>query len=104
MVLLAVFFLWSLTVQVDKDRVKIFFGPGLIQRTFWIKEIEGCDIIRIWPVLEWGISYYGTKRGWVFSVSGSKAVQLTMKNGKRYRIGTDEPDKLNEEILKQLSG
>jgi hypothetical protein len=33
-------------------------------------------------------------QGWLWNVSGIDAVELTMKNGDRFRIGTDEPEKL----------
>ena len=31
---------------------------------------------------------------WVYGVSGLDAVELQMKEGRRFRIGTDEPDRL----------
>ena len=39
-----------------------------------------------------GIRY--TPRGWLFAVSGSSAVELQLKSGKFFRIGTDEPERL----------
>ena len=38
---------------------------------------------------------------WIYNVSGFDAIELTMKNGKIYRIGTDEPEKL-EAAIKQV--
>jgi len=43
--------------------------------------------------------YYGrgiklTPHGWLFNVSGFDAVEIQLKNGRKYRIGTDEPDAL----------
>jgi hypothetical protein len=35
---------------------------------------------------------------WIYNVSGFDAVEITMKNGKIYRIGTDEPLKLEQAI------
>ncbi len=32
--------------------------------------------------------------GWVFNVSGWEAVELQMKNGGKYRIGTNDPQGL----------
>ena len=40
----------------------------------------------------WGIRLI--PRGWIFNVSGFDAVEIQMKNGRRYRIGTDEPEAL----------
>jgi hypothetical protein len=36
---------------------------------------------------------------WIYNVSGFDAVEIKLKNGKVYRIGTDEPKKLEQTIL-----
>ncbi len=46
----------------------------------------------------WGIRL--TPQGWLWNVAGLDAVELTFSNGKKFRIGTDEPGKL----LEALSG
>jgi len=33
-------------------------------------------------------------RYWVYNVSGLEAVEVTLRSGKRFRIGTDEPEAL----------
>jgi hypothetical protein len=35
---------------------------------------------------------------WLWNVSGLNAIELTLKNSKRFRIGTDEPEKLVDAI------
>ena len=35
----------------------------------------------------------------IYNVSGFDAVEIQLKNGKIYRIGTDEPKKLEQAIL-----
>ncbi len=42
--------------------------------------------------------------GWLYNVSGTDAVELKMKNGKRYRIGTDVPGELAEAIRQAIKG
>ena len=44
----------------------------------------------------WGIRY--GRGGKAYNVSGNKAVQLVLKNGKRLLIGSQRPDKLVEAI------
>jgi len=53
--------------------------------------------------------YYGRGiRGWlwpkmcIYNVSGFDAVEIKLKNGKIYRIGTDEPKKLEQMILQSI--
>jgi len=36
---------------------------------------------------------------WIYNISGFDAVEIKMKNGKTYRIGTDEPQKLEQAIV-----
>jgi len=48
----------------------------------------------------WGIHL--TPHGWLYNISGFLAVEIQMKSGKKYRIGTDEPKKLIEAIQQSL--
>ena len=86
----------SLTVTGDNSFIRIKFGPGLIRKSFPLEEIESCTVVRNRWWYGWGIRI--TPHGWMFNVHGLDAVQLMRKNGKRSRIGTDEPQKLVEAI------
>ena len=90
----------NLTVMVDGRAVRIAFGIGLIRKTFPLEDIRTVQPVRNQFWYGWGIHL--TPRGWLFNVSGFEAVELEMKNGRRYRIGTDEPEKLNEAIRMRL--
>ena len=81
-----------LTVTIDDQLIKIQFGLKIIRKTFPLQEIEACRVVRNPWYYGWGIRF--TPRGWLFNVSGFSAIELRMKNGKLYRIGTDEPDNL----------
>jgi hypothetical protein len=35
-----------------------------------------------------------TPHGWLYNVAGRGAVEITLKGGRRFRIGTDEPERL----------
>ena len=90
----------SLTVTGDDDLIKVRFGPGLIRKNFRFEEIESAKPVRNRWWYGWGIRKI--PRGWLFNVSGLDAVELSMKNGRIYRIGTDEPQILNEFIQRKL--
>jgi hypothetical protein len=92
-VVVALILLATLTVTVDDDYVSIKFGPGLIRKKFKLNDIESCNIVRNKWWYGWGIHL--TPGGWLFNVGGLDAVELVMKNGRKYRIGTDEPEKLS---------
>lgn len=50
----------------------------------------------------WGIRI--TPHGMLYNVSGSEAVEIRMKNVRRFRLGTDEPEVLRGAILKAMTG
>jgi hypothetical protein len=82
----------SLTVEIARGYLRIRFGIGLIRKTVRVKDIKSAEAVRNRWWYGWGIRL--TPHGWLFSVSGFEAVQIQLKNGRQYRIGTDEPDKL----------
>jgi hypothetical protein len=88
---LATFF--SLTVEIDKSTLTCRFGVGLIQRSIPLSEVDHVSaVVNPWFV-GWGIRWIPGSY-WVWNVSGFQAVELTMKDGRRFRIGTDEPEAL----------
>ena len=40
---------------------------------------------------------------WIYNVSGFDAVEITMKNGKVYRIGTDVPEEIETAIKQSIN-
>ena len=82
----------SLTVEVVRGYLRIRFGVGLIRRQFRVKDIESVEVVRNRWWYGWGIRI--TPHGWLFSVSGLDAVQIKLRKGRQYRIGTDEPEAL----------
>lgn len=85
----------TLTVVITEDNLKIMFG-WIIRKKFVLADIDSCKKVKNKWWYGWGIRY--TPHGWLFNVSGFDAVEITMKNGKRYRIGTDDVDRLVEAI------
>jgi hypothetical protein len=86
----------SLTVRITESRLSFHFGPGLIRRSFELKEIEEAEIVRNQWWYGWGIRL--TPHGWMYNVSGMDAVQITLRGGKKFRIGTDQPLELHSAI------
>ena len=85
-------FSW-LTVEIDKGVITCRFGVGLIRKTIPLSDVDRARaVLNSWWV-GWGIRWI-PGRYWVWNVSGFQAVELTMKDGRRFRIGTDEPEAL----------
>ncbi len=91
-VLIALGIFTRLTVTVDDQMIKVQFGLRIIRKAFRLNEIEAYRVVKNPWYYGWGIRF--TPRGWLFNVSGFSAIELQMKNGKTYRIGTDDPDNL----------
>ncbi len=86
----------SLTVELESDFLKLYFGPGVIKKKFLLKNIDQCVAVRNKWYYGFGIRY--TPHGWLFNVSGLDAVELRMKNGKKYRIGSDDAQNLSDAV------
>jgi hypothetical protein len=93
---LILFTFHSLTVTVTADTIRAAFGPGWIRKTVPVDEVLEARVVRNRWYHGWGIRYYGwfdreRVRGWLFNVSGFDAVEVRLRNGRNYRIGTDDP-------------
>ena len=91
---------YSMTVHVDDEALRFHLSFGWFRRRYALKEIASTRIVTNHWLYGWGIRWIGT--GWLYNVSGLKAVEMTLKNGKKVRIGTDEPDRLEAAIQQAL--
>ena len=91
----------SLTVVVWQDEMEVRFGPGLIRKRFKLPDIESCLAVRNPFFYGWGIRL--TPHGWLYSVSGFDAVEIRLRTGKKFRIGTDEPRELEAAINRSVA-
>jgi len=89
----------SLTIEIDKTKLTIKFGLGIISKNFNLEDIRSCRVAKNHWYYGWRISL--TPHGWLYNISGLYSVEILMKNGKKYRLGTDEPGRL-ESVIKQI--
>ena len=87
-----------LTVVVDARAVTAVFGWGWPSRTIDRAEIESAVRVRNSWWHGWGIRK--VSRGWMYNIAGRDAIQLSLRSGKVFRIGTDQPD----DLLAAISG
>lgn len=90
----------SLTVTIDDQYVHIRFGPGVFYKKFPISEITGIGPKFSTYIWGWGIRWY--PMGWLYNIAGFKSVEIVLKDGRKRRIGTDEPEKLAEAIKEAI--
>jgi hypothetical protein len=81
----------TLTVSLDENNLLLKFGYGIFRKRIAIREIVSVARVKNRWYYGWGIRVCFWPKMWIFNVSGLDAVELRMKNGNVYRIGTDEP-------------
>lgn len=91
----------GLTVTIDEKIIRIRFGPGVFWKTYPLADIADCQHVRNGWWWGWGIRWY--VRGWLYNIDGLDAVEISFKNGKKVRIGTDEPEVLSAAIHDAIS-
>lgn len=95
----------GLTVVVESAGIRIGLGRGWIFRT-WIalEDVEAMEPVTYSPVKEfggWGLRGSRRKRAW--TARGNRALVLTLSDGRRIYIGSDDPAKLESRIRMAMS-
>lgn len=85
----------TLTVSIDERYVRIKFGYGIFKKKFLLEEIVSAKTVKNHWYYGWGVRVWFWPYMWIFNVSGFDAVEITLRNGKIYRIGSDVAEELN---------
>lgn len=93
----------SLTITVDQSHIRIKFGYGLFRKCFAVSDIASVKSVKNHWYYGWGIRVWFWPYMWIYNVSGFDAVEIVMKNGKKYRIGTDDPQGLEMAVAQGIS-
>ena len=78
-----------LRIEIDDQTLLASFGIGLIKKKVPLAQIIAYEPIRIRWWYGWGIHL--TPYGWLYNVSGLDAVAITLRNGRKFALGTDDP-------------
>ncbi len=92
----------SLTVEVDRHALRVRYGIGWPRFTLSLDGVEEAVPIRTRPWNGWGIRL--TPTGWLLNVSGLDAVEVRYRNGRRIKVGTDDPAGLAQAIRRAKAG
>jgi hypothetical protein len=88
---------YSLNVEITGGTLDCSFGIGVIRKKIRLTDIEAARAVDNPWLLGWGIRWMPGQY-WTWNVSGLRAVELLLKDGSRFRIGTDEPEALVKAI------
>jgi len=92
----------SLTVEVNGNQLRWYFGPGFWTYRIPLDEIETVAVVRNHWWNGFGIRMRPGFR--LYNVSGLDAVELRLKSGDVRRIGTDDPQQLSAALSSRPRG
>ena len=93
----------TLTVTLGENYLRIKFGYGIFRKKFPRGEIASAKIVKNHWYYGWGIRLWLWPKMWIYNVSGFDAVEIIMRNGRIYRIGTDVPRELETAIKRAIN-
>jgi hypothetical protein len=98
---LAVFvaFAFKIESEVDQFGIKLNCWPVADKNIKW-NDIESAEVIKYGFVGGWGIRLW-TKFGTVYNTGGKIGLQVKLKSGKKFLIGTRKPEELKS-FMNQL--
>jgi hypothetical protein len=100
-ILLVCLLFYKLRITIEDEILRASFGPGIIRKRVRLAEIVECEPIRIRWWYGWGIHL--TPCGWLYNVPGFDAVAITLSDGRKFALGTDDPHGLTTAIRAGIS-
>jgi len=82
----------SLTIEITDAELTWRFGLHWFVKRVALDQIASAKIVRTSFWEGWGVHY--TRFGWLYNASGFDAVAITLRNGKRFCLGTDDAPNL----------
>src|SRR3989344_5854390 len=93
----------TLTASIDETYLRIKFGYGIFRKKFSLNEVTTVKVVKNHWYYGWWIRVWLWPYMWIYNVSGFDAVEIVMRNGKIYRIGTDAPGELETAIKQAIN-
>jgi hypothetical protein len=99
--LICLLIFYKLTISLNTTHLSFELGIGLVSKKYRLSEIKSCRAVTNSAL--YGIGIRLIPDGWLYNVSGRKAIELTFKNRKsKIRIGTDKPEEIAAEVNKLI--
>lgn len=107
--MLVLFFLWQLrlTYTIDNTGITYRFYPLIKTKHLAWADVTAAYVRKYNPLTEyggWGLRKGFKSKNYAYNVAGSKGLQLVLKNGDRFLLGTQRADELTvfmEELYRQ---
>jgi hypothetical protein len=92
----------TMTIEIRDGFLSWWFGFGLIRKSVPLVDLVRGSLVHIKWYHGWGIHLTGN--GWLYNVSGFRAVALRRSDGTSFQLGSDEPEVLLAAVMTQLRG
>jgi hypothetical protein len=94
--LLGLLMFYSFTIEISAQKLKFWFGIGIIQKTIALKDIQSIkEIYNPWY-------YFGGIKliagGWYYAIAPGTALEIELRDGRIIQLGTNQPVQLNQAI------
>lgn len=89
----------QLRTRITKKDILVSFPPFFRKKTFSFADIESAEVIT-YKFVGYGLRI-SLKYGTVYNIKGNKGLLITLKNKKRFMIGTQQPAML-QEVMRNL--
>ena len=83
---------YSFTVEISEEKLKFWFGIGVIRKTYALSEIQSTKEVENPWYYFWGVK--SIPGGWFYAIAPGTAVEIELKNGRVVQLGTNQPEKL----------
>lgn len=98
--LVGLFLITKLKTSIDKNGINMYFFPFIKKSVDW-QQIKNVKVVNYGFVGGWGIRLW-TKYGTVYNVKGDKGLEIVLKSGKKFLIGTQKETELSTIIEKMI--
>jgi hypothetical protein len=102
--LILLFFTTRLETQIDEKGIYVRFYPFQVKLKFYPwEEIKKAEVRTYKPIMEyggWGIRYGFRGNGKAYNVSGNEGLQLELKSGEKFLIGTQKSTEIKNLLQK----
>ena len=88
----------TLTVIIKGKYLKIKFWPWIFSKKFLLSDIKSVKKVKNHWYYGWWIRVWFWPYMWIYNISWFHAVEITLKNKRIYRIGTNKPKELEKAI------
>ncbi|MGY5850316.1 hypothetical protein [Salegentibacter sp. F14] len=89
-----------LNTRIDSSGIWVYWKPfTFLHRQYSWQEINQCYVRTYKPIQEyggWGLRGVGRNKAW--NISGNSGIQIVEKSGKKFLIGTQQPEKARQII------